>query len=467
MQNMLKDTAVVLTDEVRHIIEAGGAARMLVPNSAIKFGNNPRKRKGFDPESMNELQDTIAEDGLLENIILRRISADKDDPVYAIVAGERRVRAMRSLIEEDCLVYNQTNGRREKASEVYSMIPALVQGNCTDDKAIRLAFLENDKRVDLAQDEVIDLCIALEEIGGKSRKEISQLLGKSQAWLSHTYAFRTKLTAENYEKLRSGEINRSVAVRLMDYDAEDQTPIIDAATELAVERVDASKQKAEQELADASRILEESIREKMALSRQKVSDPGVKQTAQQKVGNAEKKVRKATERQKQVEAVIPAPSQSDVAEAAFRIVGAAHSKNLNAAQVREHYVERARNLIAIGDGEDPIDIATGFNFLRRDLELVALVADAIANGNRDFTAIIRQFYFDTGTWSNKGLIKVRLIPNPPRPVEDDSPDEDDIDEVDVDCQELDDLNWDDQPRSIEKTDDFDLSSVGDSEDFID
>lgn len=50
--------------------------------------NQPRKE--FDPEQLSELAESIKEHGLIQPIVLRKITADQ----YVVIAGERRLRAV-------------------------------------------------------------------------------------------------------------------------------------------------------------------------------------------------------------------------------------------------------------------------------------------------------------------------------------------------------------------------------------
>lgn len=404
-RNAQKDNgAVVLTDEILAVLENGGAALLHLSLAEICYSSyNPRRQKGFDPESMRELADSIAKDGLLKNLVVRQIQ-DKDDPsitVFEMVAGERRTRALNSLIAEDREVWNPKTGGMSPASEVYATVPCLVQGKCDDKRAIRLAWIENDRHVPLCDADVIDLCQTLES-QGLERKEIKGLLDKSEAWLSHTFNFARKLTPQNYERLRAGEINRSVAVKLMEYEAEVQSPVIEAATAIATERYDALKAKSQHDAERAQENLAEVFREHQeAIS--KKSDAKVVDKAAKKVTAAEKTVQKTVARKNQVEAAGPVISQSDVAEGAYRAgVDPAGNRNLNSAQIREHFVEPCSVLLAIADDGDPLDTGTGNLFPRHLVEYTKIIANGIATGKRDFAGMLRQFCQSSGIWDAKG-----------------------------------------------------------------
>ena len=92
---------------------------------------NPRKH-GFDGPKFNELVASIRQKGVIEPIIVRPIKykAGTKDPVYEIVAGERRYRAAGAC--------------------GLKTIPAVVRG-LTDDEAYDFMLIENLHREDLTE----------------------------------------------------------------------------------------------------------------------------------------------------------------------------------------------------------------------------------------------------------------------------------------------------------------------------
>ena len=83
----------------------------------------PRKR--FDDDALNQLADSIVENGLLQPIAVR---AKKTGPGYVIIAGERRWRAARMAGLDE--------------------VPVLIK-DVTDEQAAALALIENLQREDL------------------------------------------------------------------------------------------------------------------------------------------------------------------------------------------------------------------------------------------------------------------------------------------------------------------------------
>ena len=127
----------------------------------IKPGKyQPRTR--MDETSLNELADSIREQGLMQPILVRPVDGGR----FEIIAGERRWRAA------------QRAGLKE--------VPALVR-SVPDQSALALALIENMQREDLNPlEEAMSLARLIEEFGltheaaakavGRSRSAVSNLL---------------------------------------------------------------------------------------------------------------------------------------------------------------------------------------------------------------------------------------------------------------------------------------------------
>lgn len=102
------------------------ATPQIIPMEAISVLPDFNPRKHFNDNDFNRLLISIRDNGLITPISVRRL----DEGQYALVAGERRFRALKALKEMD--------------------VPALVLENCDDDTARRLALLENTDRANLS-----------------------------------------------------------------------------------------------------------------------------------------------------------------------------------------------------------------------------------------------------------------------------------------------------------------------------
>lgn len=135
--------------------------RRVVELPAEKLIPNPRQpRKTFSKEELDGLSRSIASNGLLQPISVRRTSGGK----YEIIAGERRWRA--------CI----QAGIRQ--------IPCLVQ-ECSDAQSAVLAILENLQRQDLQVFEEAEGIRRLMEDWGVTQEEAARRLGKSQSAIAN------------------------------------------------------------------------------------------------------------------------------------------------------------------------------------------------------------------------------------------------------------------------------------------
>ena len=135
--------------------------RRVVELPAEKLIPNPRQpRKTFSKEELDGLSRSIASNGLLQPISVRRTSGGK----YEIIAGERRWRA--------CI----QAGMRQ--------IPCLVQ-ECSDAQSAVLAILENLQRQDLQVFEEAEGICRLMEDWGVTQEEAARRLGKSQSAIAN------------------------------------------------------------------------------------------------------------------------------------------------------------------------------------------------------------------------------------------------------------------------------------------
>ncbi|MDD3303323.1 MAG: ParB/RepB/Spo0J family partition protein [Clostridia bacterium] len=113
--------------------------------------NQPRKI--FDKEKLQELTNSIKENGVIQPILVV-----KDENGYTIVAGERRWRAAKNA------------GLKE--------IPAIIK-DYTDVKKKQVALIENIQREDLNVIEIANALKELMEIEGYSQNEVAKVTGKS------------------------------------------------------------------------------------------------------------------------------------------------------------------------------------------------------------------------------------------------------------------------------------------------
>lgn len=148
-----------------------------VPISKI-MPNPSQPRKIFREDELQSLAQSIAENGLLQPVTLR-----KEDGVYYLIAGERRLRASKMA------------GLKE--------IPALV-ANCDPSDSAVLALLENLQRSDLEIFEQATAIVNLLKEWQITQEEASRRLGMSQSALANKIRLLKLSPEEQYAIVEHG-----------------------------------------------------------------------------------------------------------------------------------------------------------------------------------------------------------------------------------------------------------------------
>ncbi|GAB3283696.1 ParB/RepB/Spo0J family partition protein [Parahaliea aestuarii] len=117
-------------------------------------------RRDIDPESLQELADSIKAQGVMQPIVVRKIS----DKRYEIIAGERRWRA------------TQLAG--------LDSIPAVIR-DVPDEAAIAMALIENIQREDLSPMEEAFALQRLQQEFELTQQEVATAVGKSRTTITN------------------------------------------------------------------------------------------------------------------------------------------------------------------------------------------------------------------------------------------------------------------------------------------
>lgn len=122
--------------------------------------NKYQPRREFTEEKIRELADSIKQNGLLQSITVR----DMGDGFYELIAGERRLRALKYLN--------------------YSTTKAIVK-ELTDEQMATLALIENIQREELTPIEEARAYQELLNINKLTQDELAKSLGKTQATVAN------------------------------------------------------------------------------------------------------------------------------------------------------------------------------------------------------------------------------------------------------------------------------------------
>ncbi|MCJ7716649.1 MAG: ParB/RepB/Spo0J family partition protein [Anaerolineales bacterium] len=126
---------------------------------------NPHQpRKGFDDDKMKELAASIQEHGIIQPLVLSAQDADADQK-YAVIAGERRLRAAKLA--------------------GLSTVPAILREADSRDHLL-VALIENVQRADLNPLETASAYQSLAVEFGLSHENIAKRVGKSRTAVTNT-----------------------------------------------------------------------------------------------------------------------------------------------------------------------------------------------------------------------------------------------------------------------------------------
>ena len=167
-----------------------------------KIETNPyQPRKEFDQEALNELAQSLKQQGVISPITVRKLSADH----YQLIAGERRLRAATIA------------GLKE--------IPAYIRV-ATDVEVMEMALVENIQRENLNALEIALSYNALIEECNLTQEQLSERVGKNRSTVTN-YLRLLKLPADIQIALSSNQISMAHARAMINVeDPENQLMVL-------------------------------------------------------------------------------------------------------------------------------------------------------------------------------------------------------------------------------------------------
>ena len=191
-----------LIPEKSDFLEGGRSSEMVIYVKTEKIKDNsyqPRSR--YNKESIDELAASIKEKGILQPILVREVSG-----AFEVIAGERRLRAARSIFLND--------------------VPVIVK-NVTDQEALVLALVENIQREELNP---IEEAKAYQRLIGEFRfyhEDVAKAVGKERVTITNMLRL-LKLPEEIQASVFEGHLSMGHARALLGVnDAEEQRRIFD------------------------------------------------------------------------------------------------------------------------------------------------------------------------------------------------------------------------------------------------
>jgi len=180
-------------DKQEHRTE-GGDRESIFQIEVEKIKPNPyQPRREFNPETLEELAQSIREYGVIQPLIVSKVVKETEtgaDVEYQLIAGERRLLAAK------------------KAGLTH--VPAIVKRADTPRVKLELALIENIQRSDLSSLETARAYARLQDEFGLTQREVAVRVGKSREVIANTLRL-LNLPGEIQTALSEGKINESQA----------------------------------------------------------------------------------------------------------------------------------------------------------------------------------------------------------------------------------------------------------------
>jgi len=351
-------------------------------------------RTHFGAEEIGHLREAIRTEGLLKEILVRKIGADK----YQVIAGERRLRSILKLLEKDVECYDLKTGNWVGSQKLYKVIIAKVLENCSDKVASKLSISENLNHQSLSEYELMEYCRELEEkLDDKkepaySRKDIAEIIGRKEAWISQTMSLY-KLNDEAKKQLQDGTLPRTVALGLLKIkeDGANVSRVLRLASKLAKEDQMKTKERMQKEIDDLHGLLEKCDLE-LSVTTEMGSEHEVREVKKART-ELNKKLESVQERKNNASASQPRLS-IDTIERATDQLGVRKGKNqgMSPKAIRTTLADIEEHL----KKDEPIFSHDGLDIARRDLGLLAM-AFKMALGQiteRDPLKVLQNLYLE-------------------------------------------------------------------------
>ncbi|EOI4971602.1 TPA: ParB/RepB/Spo0J family partition protein [Campylobacter jejuni] len=163
---------------------------------------NPfQPRKNFDQEALDELANSIKEFGLIQPIIVF-----KKNSKFILIAGERRLRAVKALGKKEILAFI---------------------ADIDENKLRELALIENIQRENLNPIELANSYKDLMQVHKITQENLAELIHKSRTQITNTLRL-LNLDIRTQELIASGKISQGHAKVLVGLDQKDEKMLVDS-----------------------------------------------------------------------------------------------------------------------------------------------------------------------------------------------------------------------------------------------
>ncbi|NLK50362.1 MAG: ParB/RepB/Spo0J family partition protein [Candidatus Cloacimonetes bacterium] len=160
--------------------------------------NRLQPRMNFDQEKLNELAESIKENGIIQPLIVTKTQGSE----YELIAGERRLQAAKIA--------------------GLDIVPVVIR-SVSQKEQLQLAIVENIQREDLNPIEEALAYHTLAEDFGLSHAQIAQTMSKSRSTITNSIRL-LKLSPQIQEMINSGELSAGHARAILSLEEHLQLP---------------------------------------------------------------------------------------------------------------------------------------------------------------------------------------------------------------------------------------------------
>lgn len=189
----------------------------------------------YKSQSIAELKDSIRTHGLQQNLIVNKVENQ-----YYLLDGHRRFEAIRQLVSENTLCFNEERKSWIKAAELFAQLEVVVHNNLSTQDAFSKVFCIDNNKITFEEHIIIkfiDFCQKL----SISKQSIAKIIHKQLPYVESVISMLSKVENDEHlkEELFSGKIEMSAAVELLESyeDSDERKEVMEKAWQHAEERI--------------------------------------------------------------------------------------------------------------------------------------------------------------------------------------------------------------------------------------
>lgn len=339
-------------------------------------GDGNQEAKGIEKGKMEELRNSIQDEGL-ENPIRLRVKTEGKKNFLEVVNGERRFRCIEELCEKKLPCFHPETGEQVAADELYEWIDCRIEF-MDDETALRCALRPNETSEiigDLANINVVKTL----KLSGFDDQEILKATGKSISWLRETEKIMglDKVCLAHFE---DEKINRTVALHLASIeDTEQRIATLQKVSEAAAVRHSEKIAEIDRKISKAN--MDQECHDTAAHIARKAGDEE-SAAAHSDIAERAKKKAESGENEKEKLAKKGATASSKDLEKASK-----SNKPLSHKKIKSIYMDLIQQIID-AEGIDENGDSLGINL--EMLAVLSAVLSEIMNGNKNAMEVLME-----------------------------------------------------------------------------